>query len=183
MTSPAKKPELVIMYKLPETLRATLKAPLGELISEEELTAKLKRAKKIVAVGDICAYTLYRHAIEPDITIVDYKSHRGVLKDTKLRQALMKLGDCVIRTKNPAGCITTNLWQAIATAYVHITDTNVKVRVEVDGEEDLATLPSIILAGLDTAIVYGQPDEGLVVVWATDERKRYINELLQRFNH
>ena len=45
--------------------------------------------------------------------------------------------------------------------------------IVVDGEEDLLALPAIALAPLTSVILYGQPDEGLVIV-KVDEGIRSI---------
>jgi len=46
------------------------------------------------------------------------------------------------------------------------------IRIEVDGEEDLATLPSIYLSpNRDVTIIYGMPDKGVVIVKTNDENK------------
>jgi hypothetical protein len=41
----------------------------------------------------------------------------------------------------------------------------------VKGEEDLAVLPCIIEADWDSVVLYGQPDEGIVYVKVTEEKK------------
>ena len=41
----------------------------------------------------------------------------------------------------------------------------------VDGEEDLLALPSILFAPLNAYVLYGQPNEGIVVVSVTESLK------------
>ncbi len=50
----------------------------------------------------------------------------------------------------------------------------------VDGEEDLATLPAILYAPLGSAVVYGQPNEGSVLVMVTPEKKKQIENLMKQ---
>ena len=38
------------------------------------------------------------------------------------------------------------------------------MKIVVEGEEDLATLPAILYAPPGSVVVYGQPDEGSVLV-------------------
>ena len=82
--------------------------------------------------------------------------------------------------ENPPGCITNELWNSIDNSYKKISKK--RVIIEVDGEEDLATLPAILLApNRDVTIIYGMPDKGVVVVKAIEENiikaKNIINEM------
>ena len=78
--------------------------------------------------------------------------------------------------KNPAATITKDLIDLIRES-LHGT-THVKIVVE--GEEDLATLPAILYAPLGSVVVYGQPNEGSVLVDVTPERKLHIEEFMKR---
>jgi len=51
----------------------------------------------------------------------------------------------------------------------------------VDGEEDLLALPTMLLAPLDTYVVYGQYNLGMVVVRITEEIKSLARNLLTQF--
>ena len=51
--------------------------------------------------------------------------------------------------------------------------------IEVDGEEDLATLACIHIFEVGGTVVYGQPDAGLVLVTITDEKKSEIADMLK----
>jgi uncharacterized protein (UPF0218 family) len=53
--------------------------------------------------------------------------------------------------------------------------------LDVDGEEDLATLPAVVAAPDGASVVYGQPDEGMVLVEVTPETRAEMRELLGRF--
>jgi len=55
-----------------------------------------------------------------------------------------------------------------------------KIKIIVEGEEDLATLPAILYAPMGSAVVYGQPNEGSVLVDVTAEKKLHIEELIKR---
>ena len=54
------------------------------------------------------------------------------------------------------------------------------MKIIVDGEEDLATLPAILYAPLGSAVVYGQPNEGSVLVDVTPEKKLHIEEFMKK---
>ena len=53
--------------------------------------------------------------------------------------------------------------------------------LDVEGEEDLATLPAVVAAADGTGVVYGQPDEGMVLVRVTPETRAEMADLLERF--
>ena len=48
----------------------------------------------------------------------------------------------------------------------------------VNGEEDLFTLPAILYAPVGTSVLYGQPDEGLVVVSVNNSLKTKVRNIL-----
>lgn len=147
-------------------LRDELKTPLGKIVLEEELAEILKDSYKVVTVGDQCSYTLYRLGLTPDIACVDFMVQRGDIGHMKAD--ILKIGQIVINVKSPPGVLTKELWNAVKDAY----QKEEKVRIEVTGEEDLATLPCVWLAPEKTKVVYGLPNIGLVVV--TDFKKARI---------
>jgi hypothetical protein len=51
----------------------------------------------------------------------------------------------------------------------------------IEGEEDLAVLPAILLSPLSWVVIYGQPEEGLVYIPITQEIKLKSLKLLQKF--
>ncbi|MBM3212057.1 DUF359 domain-containing protein, partial [Candidatus Poribacteria bacterium] len=53
--------------------------------------------------------------------------------------------------------------------------------VKVIGEEDLAGVPAILLSPLGTVVLYGQPQQGIVVVEVSEEKKRQLLQLLDRY--
>jgi len=52
----------------------------------------------------------------------------------------------------------------------------------VDGEEDLAALPAVLAAREGASVVYGQPDEGMVLATTTPERRAVVRDLLERLD-
>jgi len=50
----------------------------------------------------------------------------------------------------------------------------------VNGEEDLAVIPCVLMAPNDSIILYGQPGEGIVVVEA-DKLKETAKRMLDNF--
>ena len=154
---------------LPDRLRDELKKPLGFLFNEDELLNFLKNEKYIVTIGDLVTNTLLINKIIPDFCIVDFKTKRKSC-DNEIINNIKSYGQKKINVKNPAGCITEELWDSIKESYREMGKKT--IRIEVDGEEDLATLPAIILApNRDVTIIYGLPDKGVVIVKANEKNK------------
>ncbi len=160
--------------KLPIELRDELKNPLGEVVMEDHLHEVLANSEKIVSVGDLCSLTLFEKDIIPDIAIVDFATRRGDIGE--MRAKILKIGQSVINVNNPGGMITKELWEAIETAY----QSKLKVRIEVTGEEDLATLPAVWLAPEKTAVIYGLPGIGLIVVTDLNDAKTKVKNVLTK---
>jgi hypothetical protein len=53
------------------------------------------------------------------------------------------------------------------------------VKMVIEGEEDLLTLPAILYAANDSFVIYGQPYEGIVIVKATPTKKKEIQAILK----
>jgi len=166
------------MYFLPDELRDLLKTPIGDLVDEKQLFKKISDDDFIVSVGDEVTYTLLKNKIQPIFCIVDYKTRRGEFP-CKLIHLIKAYGDKVIEVENPQGCITDELWDAIEKAF-HNALEGINTRIEVDGEEDLASLAVIFMAPEDVTIIYGLPDKGVLVVKPTDENKQKVKEVIEK---
>jgi len=165
------------MRVLPDDLRDSLKEPIGQLLNEKQLLKVLKKEKNIVSIGDFVTYTLLKNDIEPIFCVVDFKTHRGPVSK-KIKDVLKSFGKKTVVVKNPAKTITDDLWNVIKYAYENIQDCS--LRIEVVGEEDLASLAAIFLAPIDVTIIYGLPNKGVLVVKATAENKDKVKEVLDK---
>jgi len=165
------------MRVLPNNLRDLLKTPIGQLVDEKKLVEILQDEKYIVAVGDQVTYTLLKHDIEPFLAIVDYKTRRGECPED-VRSLIKSFGKKTIVVKNPAGCISDDLWNIIKYALENLDQGTIKI--EVDGEEDMASLVAIYMAPEDVTIIYGLPDKGVLVVKPTDENKAKSKEVIDK---
>src|SRR3989344_5567420 len=171
--------------RISEGLRMSLKKPLGELIAgtaENIRREVIKRIKKnhvcIITVGDDATLFLNKLGKQADISIVDFHVKRirihNSLADMKFRPEFWKekYTDKIVKAKNPAGYISRELVRAFEKVLKGLVRDGMKRIVEVDGEEDLAGVPAILLAPLDSMVLYGQPDQGIVAVEATEEKKK-----------
>ncbi len=167
-----------IMRVLPDYLREKLREPIGLLLDDNKFLDLLKQEKYVVSVGDQVTYTILDNNIYPVFCVVDFKIKRGVC-DPDVKDKIQSFGEKKLVIKNPAGCISDDLWNAIKGAYDDLQE-GVSLRIEVDGEEDLAALPAIFLAPEDVTIIYGLPNKGVVVAKATEENKRKVKEILDK---
>ena len=161
---------------LPDRLRDELKKPLGLLFDERELLDLLKKERYIVSIGDQVSYTILKNNIKPIFCIVDYKTKRKAC-NMEMIKVIKSYGQKKLIVKNPPGCISDDLWNSIKESYKNIGGKT--IRIEVEGEEDLATLPAIFLApNRDVTIIYGLPDKGVVIVKAIKENKLKAKKII-----
>lgn len=164
-------------YVLTSQLRAELKKPLGNLVrgSFEETSRKIKEITQkqnhvvIISVGDTVTRNLARGRIPQKLLIIDNKCMREDVRPFLLP------AEKTIHVKNPQGTLTREAMDATREALKG----NSSVKIVVDGEEDLLTLPAILFAPIDSYVVYGQPHEGMVIVKVTDEKKKEIAKILE----
>jgi uncharacterized protein (UPF0218 family) len=161
------------LYKLPDNLRSHLREPLGNIISDKELSSELDKQKTCIVVGDESAITLYKNNYNIKLAIVDFQTQRR--NDKKLKEEVQKIGNKALQVTNPAGTITEELWSAIERG---LSDTDT-VRIEVSGEEDLAFIPCMLMAPDDSVVVYGYPGRGLVVARVNENNRRTAKKALE----
>lgn len=162
--------------KLPEDKRHLLKEPLGKLFkNSNDLFNYIDSInyKKIITVGDVVSAEFLKKGPKPDIIIVDFIVERANAKE-EIKNTINEHPAPQIEVNNPAGQITRELWNVIR-------DTKSPVKIIVDGEDDLATIPAVLHAPLDSLVVYGQPKEGLVLVRVSEEKKREFKNIIEQF--
>lgn len=166
------------MYSLDPELNkdviAELKKPLGTLYPNfEDALDVITSAKFLISAGDETFKNLITYDILPNVGIIDNliqrKNHAYDLLAT----------ENILKAKNPAGTITEDLWETIGQS-IELAEKGDNQLIVVEGEEDLAVLPCILLAPDDTVVLYGQPNEGLVVLNVSNLRIK-ARELLNGF--
>jgi len=165
------------MRVLPNNLRDFLKEPMGQLVNEKKLLNLLKNEKFIISIGDLVTYTILKNHIEPIFCVVDFKTRRGECSQ-EIVELIKSFGKKSIVVKNPPGTISDDLWRVIEIAFENIEVAS--FRIEIDGEDDLASLAVIFLAPKDVTIIYGLPDKGVLVVKPTYENKKKVKEILDK---
>jgi len=173
--------EKEITYYFHSELDEELKRPMGELYlgPEEILEVAVSSAVEdfspgsLIAVGDICVSSLLEIGLVPDIAIID-----GFTKRNELEEKVdISAYDALLNAINPAGQITPSFIDSIENALVN----EIPTCIEVDGEEDLAPLIVHLLAPLGTNVLYGQPNEGLVLCITDEDTKGVCKDILSRF--
>lgn len=164
-----------------EELRALLKKPLGILSDSFNQHPK---SLMIVSVGDISTKKLLNMGIIPSIGIVDFYVQRKKtflsLEDIGYSKDVLKKERVTIHAvSNPAGSVTRQSFEIIKQCFSDAVSGGKSVIV-VDGEDDLLTLASLYLSPLSATIFYGQPNEGLVEIFVTEERKEYARKLVKK---
>ncbi len=164
-----------ILAKLPTAMREDLKEPLGEIYTDPEKLLAVA-GEPIIAVGDMVTYHILEANHRPDVAIIDGKTKRERV-DPKVLDTIEGF-DERIEVVNPQSTITDDLLEALAVAVrqspVHSTV------IVVDGEEDLASLPAVLAAPEGGSVVYGQPNEGMVLVPINDATRERCRTLIER---
>ena len=165
------------MRVLPKNIRHLLKETVGQLVNEKELIKLLRSEKYIVSIGDIVTYTILKNEIKPIVCIIDFKTRRGKCS-SNIVNTIKSFGKKSILINNPAGTITDELWDILEKSLKNYK--NINLRIEIDGEEDLASLAVVYLAPSDVTIIYGLPDKGVLIIKPTSENKRKAKQILDK---
>ena len=166
-------------------LRSKLKEPLGQLIPDAEISrpllAKLvflRGASLISSVGDTTSARLRELGLEPNLEVFDNYEQR-VSRTTPLKWN--GAAERFLRTVNPPGGIDDRALATIKTSLdLFEADHRKKVGIFVEGEEDLLVLPLGVLPTGRSFTLYGQPNEGLVIVDSLKSKdlcSNYLKEL------
>jgi len=162
-----------VLLTLPESLRSAFKEPFGPVETDADVLLGDVDGP-LIAVGDIVTYHFLQAGREPDVAVVDEHTQREVV-DEAVRDAVVEPD---VTVSNPAGALSGALVRALGDALERAGATTVFV----DGEEDLAVLPAVMVAPVGASVVYGQPDAGMVHVPVTEETKAEFRALLDRFD-
>ena len=160
--------------KLPDSLRARMKIPLGPLIPESQankstIQKHLTKNSYLITVGDRTSEKMVSFGLIPSLQIIDNQEKRVKREPTKNDKAYTELV-----CDNPAAEITPQSIDVIKKAFVSKTP----VRIIVSGEEDLLVIPVCVYAPENSIVMYGQPNEGLVIVKITPEIRNKTQRLL-----
>jgi len=160
------------MKRLPDDLRLVLRRPLGPLFKDvDEALKTMGKPKLLVSVGDVVTAELVKRGILPDLAIIDHRVKRVPIPEEM--KALLSWPVTTVKVNNPRSTITNELLEAIKLPK--------PLRIEIDGEDDLAALACGFLLPEGSLILYGQPEEGVVAISVTEERRKEFLRLFEKF--
>lgn len=154
---------------IPTEYREVFSRPPEVMITKESQIAFMD-TKILVTVGDVVTATSLRYHIIPKLSIVDFKTKRE-----EMLPPLPEKWDRVVKAKNLAGSISVDLWNSIEEAFREKGNT----LIEVDGEEDLASIPAILMAPDGAIVIYGVPDKGIAVYEVGDCLRKQVREHIE----
>ena len=162
---------------LPENLRDKLKQPMGVLVKDDKITKEnlselIPRDTFLITVGDATTEKMIRYGFIPSLQIVDSFEQRNKrdIPEGKVKTLLQ----CI----NPAAQITDESIDVIRNAF-HLSP---PVRIVVTGEEDLLVLPVVLHAPANSIVLYGQPNEGLVIVTVNSQTRKRAESIMSQMS-
>lgn len=176
-TADDEEPSADVVVTLQQSLRGELKEPFGPLYTDAE-TLLADATDPLLAVGDIVTYHLVGAGRVPDVALVDGHTKRSTVEDHVQEAIDSGVFDHEVRVSNPPATLSADLLTALRDAL----DADGPTVIVVDGEEDLAALPAIVAAPDAASVVYGQPDEGMVLVTCDAETVDAVRDLLTRMD-
>ena len=156
-------------------LRKILSRPLGVLVAgnEDECNRVLEQViakenpTKVILVGDTVSRNATQSGIRADLMIID-----NLEKRSRARAYAFE-SKSKIKTKNAPGMIEAQAREAVKRGMLGGVDL-----IEVDGEEDLLAIVAVQISPISSLVVYGQPNEGIVLVRVSDAKKAEAQAIL-----
>ncbi|HOT03046.1 MAG TPA: GTP-dependent dephospho-CoA kinase family protein [Methanolinea sp.] len=158
------------MLRLPESHRHLFRSPFGTLVPDIADLADTLQGRRIYTVGDVVTGNVLSMGIIPDVAVIDGHTMRSPCGRAP------EVFPRVFHARNPPGTITEMLVEALAKAVACP-----PALVFVDGEEDLAVIPLVLVAPEGGLILYGQPSQGVVVREIDEEARGTAKSLLGCF--
>lgn len=172
--------KVLIDYKITDRLREELRKPVGKTIEgknksvTEDLISYIKKQgfDEVICVGDVVSRDLIEHGFKPKNVVIDGKVKKEPIdyKDFILESYAKRF-----LIDNPPGMISKEVWRTMRYAF------KTESAVIVDGEEDLLAIPAVLLAEDNSAVIYGQPHRGKVIIKVDEDRKKRVRKILKGF--
>jgi len=171
---------VLVDYSITDRLREELRRPPKTILEGDNINVtrdlisyiKEKNFDYVICVGDEVSRDLLEHDFKPRNIIVDGKVKR---KPIDYLDKIVKPYPNKFHVKNPPGTISKESWGVINEALKK------KSAVIVDGEEDLLAIPTVLLAKNNSAVIYGQPGRGKVIVRVEECKKDKWRKRLGEF--
>jgi uncharacterized protein (UPF0218 family) len=174
----AKHIENVTLDEAQRQFFGQLQGEIVDVKTVKSITAGEMQEKNrlVITVGDVCTESFFEAEIPFSLGIIDGRSQRQPFSSAFTDR--MKL---VKTVKNVAGGISKETVDALAEEFRTLSPSKENYRIiQVEGEEDLATVAAVLLSPLKTTVYYGQPNQGVIQVTVTEEVKaKFLNQFLK----
>ena len=165
------------VIRLSEDRRLRFKEPLGQLYSQSRINEALNIIRRqceiankyIITVGDRVTSFCIENKLVPKIAIIDRKEKRG-----KFKRTFVEYFNRIVIAENEAGTINFNLCKDILSALKNPGNTIIIII----GEEDLVASLAILAANNGDLVIYGQPNQGIVLCRVNDNLKTLILSII-----
>jgi len=159
------------LLKLDKSLRSRLKKPFGRLLKDvRDLETS---SHMLICVGDRVSEEALNAGLRPKIIVYDGKVMR---EDVEIPSVILDYPGREVRVKNPPGSLTSEVFEVLEEAL----GSDSQSKIFVDGEEDMVSVAAVSLAPLGSTVIYGQPDEGLVVVEVNEDSKMKVEKIMEQ---
>lgn len=146
-----------------------LKSPLGDIVTELK-----PKSIYLIAVGDAITRKCLSLNIIPDISFIDLKTQRKEIYNSISELGFKKTKPDTTVINKP-GEISKSLIDSVDKA-IHSKNKQI---ILIEGEEDLAVIPAVLLSPFGTKVLYGQPNVGIVEIIVNEESKDRLYEILK----
>ncbi|MFB6106668.1 MAG: GTP-dependent dephospho-CoA kinase family protein [Halobacteriaceae archaeon] len=161
---------------LPADARDALKEPFGPVFPDVASLLEGVAPTAVLAVGDVVTHHFLAAGRPPDAAVVDHRTERETVEEAVAATLADADADTTTGVPNDPGTLSAELIDALRAAV----DDDAPHVVEVEGEEDLAVLPAVLLAPEGAVVVYGQPGEGMVRIDVDAAVRGRVRELFGR---
>jgi pantetheine-phosphate adenylyltransferase len=175
---------------MPENLRPILQKPLGRVFKEEKSLLQCIDTLKhtmIIAVGDIIVDSLLKKGVNPDVKVIDFRSRRKEFPISNFQFSIKSQLLNLKKYKNKPGTLNIKtseklkelIKQAMSFPRKQGSSNN---WIIIDGEEDLLALSAILFAPLNSLVLYGHWQHGIIVVKVDEKIKDRVRNIVNKFN-
>lgn len=164
------------ILKLTSELRDEFKITVGKIYrSVEEALEHIDGC--LCIVGDESSKRAITFGRYPEIIVIDYRTRREFPKNEYIK-FFSKVGTYErFYVVNPPGTITPELWRCLHRV-MEAVNAGMRAMVIVDGEEDLVSIPMIVLLPKGWYLMYGMPGMGVQTLYIDDDiRERALKAL------
>ena len=152
-------------------MRGLLSGTLGPVVDLDG-ALDICKGKTLAAIGDVVTSDFVRSNMVPKICAIDGMTMRG----EKVEPLDESLFNHVHHFDNPPGIISKRSWIAVSNAYAREGNTLLKI----SGEEDLLSLPSIILGPNGGVVAFGVPKRGIGINPINEKNSHICMEIIRQ---